>query len=249
MSIYGVVYKITNKFNEKVYIGQTNNFKRRKWEHNNMFNKGYHENIFLQGDLIKYGKEAFSIEIIKECFSRQELIDEETRYINKYGDINSENTYNMQDKTTANDLMRTLNSNGQKGKRLSEEHKKHISITEKNYYANGSHKPTFKDKHHTQKTKKLLSEKHKGTHLSEETKLKISKANKGKCVSNETRKKMQEAQLGRRKYNDNLIEVLREEYASLKSYTKVHKNHSNINYYSMINLIKYGNPNHPSKSR
>ena len=67
-----------------------------------MFNKGYHENILLQNDLIKYGKEAFSIEIIKECSSRQELIDEETKYINKYGGINNDNTYNMQDKTTAN---------------------------------------------------------------------------------------------------------------------------------------------------
>lgn len=249
MSIFGVVYKITNKFNKKVYIGQTNDFKRRKWEHNNMFNKGYHENILLQNDLIKYGKEAFSIEIIKECSSRQELIDEETKYINKYGGINNDNTYNMQDKITANDLMKKLNSNGQKGKKLSEEHKKRISITEKNYYANGNHKPTFKGKHHTQETKKLLSEKHKGTHLSEETKLKISEANKGKYVSNETREKMRKTQLGKRKYSNDLIKLLREEYASLKSYTLVHKNHSNINYYSMINLIKYGNPNHPSKSK
>ena len=60
---------------------------------------------------------------------------------------------------------------------------------------------------------------------------------------------MRKAQLGKRKYDDNLIDILRQEYASLKSYTLLHKNHIDINYYSMINLIKYGTPNHPSKNK
>ena len=48
-------------------------------------------------------------------------------------------------------------------------------------------------KHHTEETKKKLSEAKKGKHLSEETRKKLSEAGKGKRRSEETRKKMSEA--------------------------------------------------------
>ena len=65
-----------------------------------------------------------------------------------------------------------------------------------------------KGKHHTQETRKKLSESHKGKHLLQETKDKISKANKGKFVgekspmygkhlSKETREKQSRANKGK----------------------------------------------------
>lgn len=51
--------------------------------------------------------------------------------------------------------------------------------------------------HHTDETKRRLSEAHKGKHLSEETKRKLSEANKGKLVSEETKRKLSEAKKGK----------------------------------------------------
>lgn len=245
--MFGVVYKITNIVNNKVYIGQTKDFKRRKWEHTHMFAKGVHENILIQNDLATYGKSVFVFDVLEECNTREQLLDRETFYINQYGGIDSNNTYNMQDRFNANAIMRELNSAGQIGKTLSDEHKSKISKSEKEYYRNPEHIPVFKGRHHTQETKHKLSELHKGTHLSEETKLKISIGNKNKAVSTETREKMRVAQLGKRKYSNDLIKLLRTEYADLKSYRKVYDRHKDINYYSIINLIKYGTPNAPVK--
>lgn len=56
-------------------------------------------------------------------------------------------------------------------------------------------------KPHTLKTKKLISEKHKGKILSSETKKKISLAFKGKSLLEETKKKMSLSKLGIKKPN------------------------------------------------
>ena len=52
--------------------------------------------------------------------------------------------------------------------------------------------------HHTEETKKLLSEINKGKHLSEEAKRKVSEANKGRKPSDETRQKLSESHKGNR---------------------------------------------------
>ena len=54
----------------------------------------------------------------------------------------------------------------------------------------------FLGKHHSEKTKKKLSESNIGKHLSDETKKKLSKANIGKHHSDETKKKMSKSRMG-----------------------------------------------------
>lgn len=80
IEVYGVIYKIKNKINDKVYIGQTvNGFKNRycggRWW------KGTDNNHLLKS-VDKYGIENFEIfEIIDIAFSRKELDIKEKVYI------------------------------------------------------------------------------------------------------------------------------------------------------------------------
>ena len=58
------IYKITNLINNKIYIGQTNNPKRRWQEHKNL---GYDTKgtKLLYRAIEKYGKDNFAFEIIE----------------------------------------------------------------------------------------------------------------------------------------------------------------------------------------
>ncbi len=75
------IYKVTNKENGKIYIGQTNNFKRRIKEH--LKDKRTNHQPFKRA-LNKYGKDGFTWEIIDKCNLKKEINDKEKYYINYY---------------------------------------------------------------------------------------------------------------------------------------------------------------------
>ena len=93
------IYKITNKINGKIYIGQSNDIKRRFLEHT------YRDKLPIDIAIKKYGKENFSFEILEECPTEQ-LNEKETYWIKelkalKYGynctiggDQQSQGSYN-----------------------------------------------------------------------------------------------------------------------------------------------------------
>lgn len=58
------IYKITNLINGKTYIGQSIDIKRRFWDHRCI---SHETNRHLRYAMRKYGKDAFSYEIIEEC--------------------------------------------------------------------------------------------------------------------------------------------------------------------------------------
>ena len=74
------IYKITNKLNNKIYIGQSNNITRRFSEHQT---KGGSSRIPVDEAIQKYGKENFSFEIIEEC-PLDKLNERESYWINYY---------------------------------------------------------------------------------------------------------------------------------------------------------------------
>lgn len=60
------VYKITNIVNGKFYIGSTNDFSRRIFDHSRKLKVGKHYNKHLQNSWNKYGSENFVFDIIFE---------------------------------------------------------------------------------------------------------------------------------------------------------------------------------------
>lgn len=94
---------------------------------------------------------------------------------------------------------RLLHNKGNKyalGCKRSTETRKKLSEAKK------GEKNPFYGKTHSEKTRRKISEVHKGKHPSTETRKKMSEVHKGKPKSAETRKKMSEAKKGRHWYNN-----------------------------------------------
>lgn len=61
------IYKITSKFNGKIYIGCASNIRTRINGHLYNLRKGNHSNTYLQKAWFKYGENNFTFEIIEKC--------------------------------------------------------------------------------------------------------------------------------------------------------------------------------------
>lgn len=93
-----VIYKIENKNNNKVYIGQTNDFEQRKRAHKSTaFNPNNHSyDNPLYKDIRKYGWDNFSIIILEEFGDNKEYANErEIYYIEYYNSTNEKYGYNI----------------------------------------------------------------------------------------------------------------------------------------------------------
>ena len=85
----GYIYKITNKENNKIYIGSSFNIEKRKNAHFNALRNRKHHSIHLQRAYDKYGEKAFVFTVVKEydLETENELRLLEERYINFGNDI------------------------------------------------------------------------------------------------------------------------------------------------------------------
>lgn len=88
-----IIYKIVNKINSKVYVGQTTQpLHRRIKDH-----AGDHSGCLAINNAIKkYGLENFEISLIEECSSREELNKKEVYYIKNLNSLYS-NGYNLRE--------------------------------------------------------------------------------------------------------------------------------------------------------
>jgi len=89
---YGVIYKVTNLINNKLYIGQTVNFKKRKERHLYEAKRGKSK-LYFSRALKKYGNINFLWEIIDSANSKDELSNKEKYWIDYYDTYN--NGYNL----------------------------------------------------------------------------------------------------------------------------------------------------------
>lgn len=197
------VYKFTNNINSKVYIGVTNDIKRRVRTHK-LCRGG---NVRFHNAIKKYGFENFIFTILEECNSQEEAFITEITYIEYYKSNIEEFGYNL-----------TSGGEGATGYKHTEDARNKISISKI-----GINNPMFgvtspnKDKElseeaklkisqantgkrHTEEHKQRISDLMSGPNNpmynkkhSKETKEKISKANKGRKHSEETKKKMSES--------------------------------------------------------
>lgn len=169
------VYRITNVINNKVYIGQTNNYKRRINSHKKLLSKNKSTNPYLQQDFNMYGLQSFKFEILEECCTRCLALKRETYWMNYYGGVDSNNIYNVKGNDKDNRIYAKSKIYGLKptsfqGHKHSKESRLKISQSLKNSYKNGNHKlagavsgdnfgknNSFYGKHHTQQTRQYLS--------------------------------------------------------------------------------------------
>lgn len=158
-----IIYKITNKINNKVYVGQDSK------NDPTYFGSG----IYIKNSIKKYGKENFIKEIIEYCNSKEELNKKEKYWIEKLDCINS--GYNISIGGEGGNLGVKVNkkiSKAHKGKKLTDEHKRKIGRS--------GEQNAFYGKKHSEETKKHLSKISIGRKHSEESKRKISHKTKGK---------------------------------------------------------------------
>ena len=205
-NIYGVIYKIRNKINNKIYIGQTSQYGGfdRRYKNNIL---EYTHNEHLKASISKYGIENFEID--KEfdiAFSIEELNKLETMYIKIYKTYNPKYGYN-----------KTLGGNVTK---LSDETKNKISESLKVAYSNGNMVSWNKGKKCPQLGRKKTEEQRK--QLSE-MKKEFFQNNKRYAISDDSRKKL--SQSSKKSWTE-------ERKSKASETTK--KQHQNIEFKTMI---------------
>ena len=180
------IYKIENKIDGKVYIGQSIDIDSRWLRHKEELTYNHHHNDYLQRSWNKYGKENFIFEVIEEC-EEVNLTNREQYWIDFYGGINSCNTYNNRDASSVG--------------RLSDYTKLKISISQKG-------KPKAPGRTVSEDGRKRLSISHMGIKPTEETRRKMSEAKKGKKHTEESKKKISDTHKKRFKDNPELAKQI-----------------------------------------
>jgi group I intron endonuclease len=90
---YGIIYKITNKINGKVYVGQTTKELHKRWtEH--LYPRPTRK-FLLHKAMDKYGRDNFTIEQIAETNTPEELDEFEKKYIKQFNSL-MPNGYNLE---------------------------------------------------------------------------------------------------------------------------------------------------------
>lgn len=184
IEVYGVIYKIVNTVNGKVYIGQTIQA--------GGFNARYRGNLsnttngHLKASIEKYGLESFKvIEVYDVAFSKEELDIKEQLYIKQYKSYEPQYGYNKElggANGSPTEETRKKLSRAKIGKTPSEETRKKLSRANK-----GKKKVCF-----TEETRKKMSEANRGKIISVETRKKISETNKVRMNRPEIKKKISE---------------------------------------------------------
>ena len=190
----GIIYQHLNTVNGKCYIGQTIKSMDKRWKKHLKDTKKGSDCIFHQA-IRKYGESVFEHKILCEIYrdtieQLEEALDYyECYYIKFYDSYN--HGYNM-----------TLGGGGTLGYKTSEETRQKQSESRKGELG------YFYGKHHSEETKKILSEAAKlryqgqknpfyGKHHSDESKQKMSKAKIGKKMSEETKSRLSQAKKGK----------------------------------------------------
>jgi group I intron endonuclease len=179
----GFIYTITNKKNNKVYVGYTSNFIKRKSSHLRNLLLKKHENIYLQNAFNSVGIENIIIEILEE-YENEYLPSFENWWCIALNSHNNKFGYNIKGTgpiancvSTSEETKKKL-SEANKGRKHSEETKRKISEAVKK-------RGPVSDE--TRK-KQSLSQKGKKKH-NQESRKKISEAVKKRVVKQETREK------------------------------------------------------------
>lgn len=116
------VYRITNKANGKVYYGASKNLNSRFSNHRHYMYRGEHSNPGIADDVITYGPDIFEFDVVVYC-AEEDRFNIEGQFIDQH--IGNDDCYNLfdGDRKPAEEVRKKI-SIGNRGKTLSEAHKK-----------------------------------------------------------------------------------------------------------------------------
>lgn len=233
-----VIYLMKNLVNNKIYIGQSKNFKSRLQDHQKL-NKN--NNQLISKAINKYGCENFQCEIIFYAISLNELNEKECCYIKLFNSTNRKIGYNIRSGGNNSEMsdvtkekLRQLNLN------------KIVSIDTIKKIKNSTLgvKNHFYGKKHSNETKlKMIGSWKNRESISEETKKKMSMSQKGRKHSNEVKEKMSISHLGI-KSRETPIYVLNKDLEIICNFKNVEEcsnyiNCSKRNIYDIITNIRF----------
>ena len=121
----GVIYKITNRVNGKVYIGKTAVLARRWRQHQHLAKRG--SETYLYRAMRKYGLDSFSVEIIDQALLLEELAAKEIAHIKALKSNDQKYGYNCEMAETGGVL-------GHKGKKHSMETKQKMAESHRRFW-------------------------------------------------------------------------------------------------------------------
>lgn len=159
------IYKITNRLNNKVYIGQTRNPTRR-WGDHKYLGKLKTSHTHLYRAMYQYGVENFSFESLVATKDQLHIDELEVEFIKNYNATNRDFGYNLE-------------GGGHKRKIVSDETRKILAESKM-----GEKNPRYgKKTNHSEETKRKIGEGRKGKLHSIETIEKLRALNIGRPCS------------------------------------------------------------------
>lgn len=91
----GVVYKITNLVNGKIYVGQTTCTEAKRWREHKCAARKQNPKLAIHRAMAKYGFDSFAMEVIDSADSQEELSRKEVEWIVKLNSGTLGHGYNL----------------------------------------------------------------------------------------------------------------------------------------------------------
>lgn len=173
------IYIIKNLINNKIYVGSSQNIKRRFYLHKHYLSKKEHTNIHLQTAWDLYGEENFSFYVLQAIESKEQLCMVEKYYIDLFDATNREKGYNI-----CHDTMAPMRD------------RKHSEVSIKKMIdCKTGEKNSFYGKQHTEESKSKIRNAKIGKKLSNNHKEKIKDSSHFKTGDNHIRSKLTNEQV------------------------------------------------------
>ena len=147
-----IIYKITNKINNKVYIGQTIKTLEERWkQHLSAANNNDHKHLYQS--INKYGKDNFIIEIIDQAKDIDDLNQKEKYWVDYYNSLDPNIGYNNIEGGITNPMNYET---------IKEFHNKRMRSEEVKTKISNTMKKLRKEKGFSEETRNKISQKLKG---------------------------------------------------------------------------------------
>ena len=188
------IYYIQNIKNSKIYIGSAIDIKKRWREHKHHLYRRHHCNSHLQSVWNSEGEDIFIFGIMELVSDKYLLLDREQYWIDRFDSSNNKYGYNKA--PIAGSTLGIRHSEEYKEKLRQVGFPKGHTPWNKGKKMTGEYLENFVEAMRSEKVREMRRNR-TWSHHTDETKKKISEAGKGRKRSEETKQKMREVRMGK----------------------------------------------------